>query len=300
MLCLDPFIKAGQAFPCGKCLPCIKRRRQLWTHRIMLESLLYSDNAIVTLTYADDMLPENGSLQPADLSSFMKRLRARVFPRKIRFYGVGEYGDQSERPHYHVVLFNHPTCVRGRSFYTATRTSCCSVCDSVRDTWGFGNVLLDKVTTEAAGYICGYITKNMRRTDDARLNGRWPEFARMSLHPGLGFGALDELTQVWMQYGLDESRPDVPTQLRHGGQLKPLGRYLRGKARKMMYGEDAKAVMEDTELQALWESACAATPKGGEIRRNYFKNLVIQWSEPRVHQMEVRGKIKRSRLGERI
>jgi len=310
MLCSDPYVKAGEAFPCGKCLPCRNRKRNIWTHRLVLESQLYSENAFVTLTYADEKLPADMSLQPVHLRDFLKRLRSHtdyhtrkqlsslklgkaaiqdeVIRRRFRFFGVGEYGDASARPHYHLVLFNHPTCLRGSSQYSKLSTRCCSVCDGVRRIWGYGNVLLGGVTPASAAYVVSYIVKNMRHRQDPRLGGREPEFSRMSLKPGLGFGALCGVTQTYLDYSLD--RGEAPTRLVHGGKPKPLGRYLRTKLAEML-GMERCAV--DEEMLALWEVAKAATPQGGEVRRNYFKNLLVEAGEQKVLNMAARQKLRR-------
>lgn len=289
MLCENPYVKGtGEAFPCGKCLPCLVRRKKLWTHRLMLESLCHSDNAFVTLTYADEFVPKDLSLDPATFTLWLKRFREKISPQRVRFYGVGEYGDKSARPHYHALLFGYATCLRGRSMYSKTRVNCCSQCDLVRDTWGLGHVGLGSVTPESVGYVVSYIVKNMRRTDDHRLNGRWPEFSRMSLRPGIGYGALDEITQTLMKYNLDDEML-TPTQLGHGKRFRPLGRYLRSKLSDMIAMNPGE--YNDEEVLALWDTAKAATPQGGEIRRTYFKNLLMDAAEQRVLNMKTRMKI---------
>ena len=65
----------------------------MWTHRILLESTSSLNNAWVTLTYDDDHLPNNGNLSVSDFTLFLKRLRQQHKDRKIRFYGIGEYGE---------------------------------------------------------------------------------------------------------------------------------------------------------------------------------------------------------------
>lgn len=259
----------------------------------MLENLCHSASAFVTLTYAEDMLPAGASLQPVHLQEFLKRLREHCFrkeQKKVRFYGVGEYGDKSERPHYHVLLFGYQTCLRGPSFYTETRTSCCSRCDLIRDVWGYGHVGLGSVTHQSVRYVCGYITKNMRHRHDVRLKGREPEFARMSLRPGIGYAALDELTQTILKFDLDDRQ--VPTHLRHEQVKRPLGRYLRGKIAEML---DMDKECVDEEMQALWSSAVAATPQGGEVRRTLYRNLLIEAAEQKVLNMKSRMAIKGKR-----
>lgn len=44
-------------------------------------------------------------LVKSDVQKFMKRLRKRV-NEKIRFFCVGEYGPHTQRPHYHLIIFN--------------------------------------------------------------------------------------------------------------------------------------------------------------------------------------------------
>lgn len=58
----------------------------------------------LTLTYNDEHLPEGGELSLYDLQTFIKRLR-KENP-GIRYFAVGEYGTDLDRPHYHAVLFN--------------------------------------------------------------------------------------------------------------------------------------------------------------------------------------------------
>ncbi|AZL82995.1 replication initiator protein [Apis mellifera associated microvirus 43] len=233
---------AGQAFGCGQCMSCRLNKKRLWMHRIMLESRLHEHNTFVTLTYSDDHLPEGGSLAPRHTQIWLKKLRKHLEStafNKVRYYLVGEYGDKSQRPHYHVALFGYPSCARGRSSYTSRRTSCCQHCDLIRDTWGYGQVYLGDLTTDSAQYIAGYVTKKMTAKDDPRLNGRHPEFARMSLRPGIGADAVHDIASALLTFGLDLTEADVPVSLRHGKKILPLGRYLRKKLR-LALGKDEK------------------------------------------------------------
>lgn len=200
------------------------------------------------------------SLEPKHLQDFLKRFRKAIAPRLIRFYAVGEYGDDSFRPHYHLALFNYPTCQYGRSRYaTLNRKNCCYTCDLVRDTWGKGLVDLGTLETKSAQYIAGYVTKKMTHASDPRLAGRHPEFSRMSLRPGLGYNFLPDVASTLMQFNLDKTQDDVPSSLRHGPKELPLGSYLRRNLRKMI-GRDVKtpkAVLEkmDAEMLAVRETA---------------------------------------------
>lgn len=85
---------------------------------------------------------------------------------------------------------------------------------------------------------------------DPRLEGRHPEFARMSRMPGLGYDALHEIASQLMAFNLDTSQTDVPSALRHGKKLLPLGRYLRRKLRTLV-GKNEKT--PDEILQQISE-----------------------------------------------
>lgn len=203
----------------------------------MLETMDHESSVFLTLTYDEDHFPENGSLNPRDLQLFVKRLRKRYAPNRFRFYAVGEYGDKTERPHYHLALFGFPFCA-----YLNTRkaSSCCKVCDMVRETWGFGHVFLGTLEQSSARYICRYVLKKMTNPEDLRLNGRHPEFARMSNRPGIGLHAMDEVANTILKHGLDKTLEDVPNSIRIGEKEWPLGHYLKQQLRRRI-GRDAKA-----------------------------------------------------------
>lgn len=74
----------------------------------------------------------------------------------------------------------------------------------------------------------------MTRFDDPRLGNRHPEFARMSLKPGIGAGVLEAVAATITRYNLLTPQGDVPVTLRHGDLEWPLGRYLRKQLRKKL------------------------------------------------------------------
>lgn len=269
MLCKKPFAKGGALFPCGQCVPCRINRRRVWTHRIMLESLQHDQNSFVTLTYEDAGLPvtRDGvpSLRKEDAKEWLKRLRRRYEPARLRFYLVGEYGDQSWRPHYHAVLFGFPSCSYGM---TRPRARCCVSCDLVRDTWAHGNIFLGQLTIQSAAYVAGYVTKKLTDAGDVRLAGRAPEFATMSLKPGIGGDAMWDVASTLLAFGLDEAG-DVPAGLRHGGKILPLGRYLRRRLRTFV-GKEANAPDETLagikeELRPVREVAFEASRSFADV-----------------------------------
>lgn len=181
----------------------------------MLEAHLHQCAYFVTLTYSDENLPKDGSVSGVEAQLFLKRLRSRVSPMPVRYFIVGEYGDVSLRPHYHAVLFgDFPE-------------------ESVRASWTLGHVHVGTVTPQSCGYVVSYVLKGATRQGPA---GRAPEFARMSLKPGLGAKAMEVIGKVVLDEETGEIRfgtaGDVPSVVRSGGKVWPLGRYLRGRLRR--------------------------------------------------------------------
>lgn len=250
MNCHRPYIHAGGAAGCGQCLPCRINKRRIWTHRIMLETALRKDNTFVTLTYDEEHIPENKSVDPRQIQLFLKRLRKNT--PKIRYFAVGEYGDQTQRPHYHLALFGYPNCQRLRTRITKEKRQCCPPCDTIQKAWNKGQIQLGTLEQNSIQYIAGYIVKKMTKHDDIRLQGRTPEFARMSLKPGIGYDMMHELASTLMEYNLENKLTDVPNILQHGQKRLPLGNYLKRKLRKMINrSENAPQEILQTQKQKM-------------------------------------------------
>jgi len=158
---------------------------------MMHEASLHEENAFVTLTYSDENLPEGGSLDRRAVPLFLKRLRKRIAPRRLRYFQVGEYGEKLGRPHYHALLFGYdfPDKVRisARKEYPEWTS------ETLETTWGAGRCLVGSVNFESAAYAARYVTKKV--TGDlaaAHYRGVEPEYATMSRQPGLGRGWFEQ------------------------------------------------------------------------------------------------------------
>lgn len=245
MLCKNPYMLAGKysnslasavPCPCGQCMPCRINRRRVWTLRILLESFMHQYSTFLTLTYAPEHIPSGGTLVPRDVQLFLKRLRKSV-PVKLRYFFVGEYGDLTERPHYHAALFGLPP----------------TALDIVSLAWPLGHVMLGDLTPNSARYVAGYVTKKMTSLDDSRLNGRHPEFARMSLRPGLGSLAVPNiLNALGTNLNL---HGDIPSALHVHGKMMPMGRFILGKLREKVQVSRSSSFEE--QVQILLEAAKA-------------------------------------------
>lgn len=279
MLCKNPYMAGALPFGCGQCFPCRLNRRRLWTHRMVLETLKHAHSSFVTLTYNDENAPKNGSLVPKDTQDWLKRLRKEIAPLKVRYFLVGEYGDHTQRPHYHVALYGlGPEHVQ-----------------VIEKTWKKGFVQVSGLGFESAQYIAGYVTKKMTAKDDERLNGRFPEFARMSLRPGIGALAMEDIkTILETEHGADllANTGDVPNSLRHGSKKWPLGRYLMTQLRKAYGFKDAKTPEEVLYKYAEKMSQLFKDSQTVKANRSKsFKKIIIEKNAQKILNMETRAKI---------
>lgn len=268
----------------------------------MLESYMHTDSSFATLTYTDKKLPLTSqglpTLVPKHSQDWLKRLRKETSPLRIRYYLCGEYGDINLRPHFHVILFGYPKCSMGRTHYRrdGETITCCDHCRLIASTWTHGRIDLIELSTATAQYCSGYVTKKLTRTDDPRLNGRWPEFARMSNRPGIGKDAMWEIASTLMKFNLEDTQADVPSALRHGSRLLPLGRYLRKQLRLMTGKEDTTPdqIKSDIfeKMRPLLEAARASTEnpsvknhllKSTEGKRSSLKALDNIYKQKRTY-----------------
>lgn len=283
MLCRKPFQIGTAHVGCGQCLSCRVNRRRVWTWRCMLESMCHDGNCFVTLTYSDDCLPAGGTLVPRDLKLWLKRFRKKL-DCKVRFFAVGEYGEESFRPHYHLSVFGVGP----------------EVAPIVADTWKFGFSSCYEFTAETAQYVCGYVLKKLTQQTPI-LEGRHPEFARMSNRPGIGAPAMAFVgEQLFTPEGVEEvvKTGDVPMQLKMGKRSMPLGRYLRRKLREEVDLPESwkEAIKSEWQEESAGE-ALRLVQEADEVGQAWISlaSLLVLKNLGRIRSVEARSKIKRRR-----
>lgn len=190
----------GIKIPCGKCAGCRAQKSREWADRMILE-LDHSKKAVfLTLTYNDDHVPAimqittgqfELTLQKRDLQLFMKRLRKRFKDKELRFYAVGEYGKNTQRPHYHLILFGlglddfkdlkiKGSNELGQIYYKSDWLA--------EEVWKLGFCLLSEVSWKTCAYVARYVKKKDMGlvTDEYVERMSQPEFSVMSRDPGIG------------------------------------------------------------------------------------------------------------------
>lgn len=158
MTCNHPFIHNGLLLPCGKCTACRISKASEWTQRIQDELVFYKEAIFTTLTYDDQHIIETDyQLQKADLQKFLKRLRKDLYPRKIKYFACGEYGEKNERPHYHLIILGMGVTYGDKLIFK--RIVGVNEDDIIQSRWKKGYVYHGTVTRDSIRYTVDYIHK---------------------------------------------------------------------------------------------------------------------------------------------
>jgi hypothetical protein len=192
----DGFRDRPVTIPCGRCWGCRLEKSKQWAMRCVHEASLHEENCFITLTYDEENLPYDGSLDKKHFQDFMKRLRKKLDGRKIRYFHCGEYGEKFSRPHYHACLFGID--FHDKTLLTEKGGNRLYVSELLTETWGKGHCTIGELTFESAAYVARYVTKKVdgkKKSDGhyiavleetGEITELEPEYATMSRRPGLG------------------------------------------------------------------------------------------------------------------
>lgn len=128
--------------PCGSCVTCRRTQATWWSHRIQHEVSAFDrlgiGSSFVTLTIESETTPV---LLKSDLQKFFKRLRKRCPMYPFRYVAIGDYGENTFRPHYHALLLGFPP----------------ELSAEVRKSWKFGFVDVEPVASGNINYVVRYM-----------------------------------------------------------------------------------------------------------------------------------------------
>lgn len=145
---------------CGKCYECKQERARNWTYKIFLEALNHKQKCFITLTYKNVRKNKN-QLNKKELQDFIKRLRRRIEPKKIKIFTAGEYGEAKGRPHYHLIILGYaPNDLKFREYSKKGH----AIYDSkeIKETWGLGRISVQRFDYNEIGYISLYLDNNSK------------------------------------------------------------------------------------------------------------------------------------------
>lgn len=179
--------------PCGQCVGCRLERSRQWAIRCVHEAQMHQTNSFITLTYNNEHLPKDNSLDLRHFQLFIKRLRKHYHPKPIRFYHCGEYGSKHGRPHYHAILFGLD--FEDQRLHQQTKTGDLYTSAILQRLWPYGFSTIGTVTFASAAYVARYIMKKVTGpAASSHYEGRKPEYTTMSRRPGIGSTWLQKFT----------------------------------------------------------------------------------------------------------
>lgn len=223
----------AQLLPCGACPNCRQNRVFGWAFRLSQQAKVSTSAYFVTLTYENPPITQNGYMTclKDDLQKFFKRLR-KINKNKLKYYAAAEYGENRQRPHYHIVLFNADQ-------------------ETIQKAWSIdgvsiGSIHVGEVNEASTQYALKYIAKKSvipaHKRDD-----RQKEFALMS--KGMGINYLTQSIQNYHRSAI-EDRAFITTL---DGFKLPMPRYYKDK----LYTEDQKKLIQahqEQETQKRYET----------------------------------------------
>lgn len=223
-------------WPCGKCIACRLNRQREKKIRLMHEAQQYHGKVVfLTLTYNDENLPLGSTLVKRDLQLFLKRFRRKLEPRQIKFFACGEYGDTTERPHYHMILFNvalDDPVFKNKQYIPSKKAYYVAL-----DEWPLGHCTVAQANDARFAYVAKYCVKKFNANDVDHYHGRLPEFCLTSRGIGL----------TWALNHAERLKEDNCVTIR--GSKVPLPRYYIDKTFDFMEKIDRRLKMKEKMLQ---------------------------------------------------
>lgn len=160
---------------------------------------MHDRSCFITLTYDQEHVPADGSVDVSHWQKFAKRVRKALGP--FRFYHCGEYGELNKRPHYHALLFGLDFSFDRQALRTP-REQQLYTSPTLASLWGQGQVSMGDLTFESAAYVARYCMKKLGgdladkeyERFDSQTGEVWsvrPPYTTMSRRPGIGSAWLD-------------------------------------------------------------------------------------------------------------
>lgn len=168
--------------PCGSCFECCTQYTNEWSARLFDELKYHNGVACcLTLTYDNEHLPKDGSVNRRDYQLFLKLFRKK---HNIRYFGCAEYGGEKFRPHYHIIIFGYE--FPDKYYWCKSKSDGELFRSSELETfWKSGYSYIGKFDMSTVRYCTKYLQKYLfcLKPEFRRLT---PPFTFMSTHPGLG------------------------------------------------------------------------------------------------------------------
>lgn len=203
----NPAIRPVVNVRCGQCLACRVNKRDALAGRMLLEQMSAACAQFWTLTYSEEAVTSDRALLVRQARNFCSALRMHEVrsgnPLPIRFFGVCEFAPLTQRPHWHLAVYNHLNSIKYSEPY---RKGLPRPLIHIGQ-WPHGHIDVGQMNGASARYIAKYVTKFNLGPTDPEEDVRRP-IAIYPQKPPLGYAGLqlymEALSQVpaarsWIQ-----------------------------------------------------------------------------------------------------
>lgn len=251
-VCISPITRKNKpgieplyiSVPCGKCGFCLQNRRKEWSFRLWEEFRTADSADFLTLTYNEQSVPWAGEKMTLDKMRFQKFVKSINDMQRLegkplmRYYGTGEYGTLTDRPHYHIIAFNISQNTR----------------NNMAKLWPEGFIYRSNVGVESIEYVTKYLIDA-----DEEYTDREKPSAIMSKRPGLGINYVNRAGE-W-NYKVGMTTEEIKFYALWKGRKHRLPRYFKDKIfptwvselKKMeAIAEGDKKYLQEAERLSKW------------------------------------------------
>lgn len=161
--------------PCRKCIACKEAIAQEFTVRYLHEVKdKYKRLDFLTLTYKNEDIIEKYQVEPKHITNYIKRVREylRRYDKRhgtalndFKYFLSAEYGDETQRPHYHLILSCNDKKVRDK-FITDWENH-------------YGHVDVKEGDIRSIYYTIGYVNKKIGTNNKKKTNMRQKEIKHL-------------------------------------------------------------------------------------------------------------------------
>lgn len=171
----DPVNKVPR--PCGTCSQCLRKKPLDWALRGALHMSTNLEKLAVFITFTYDEEHNPFVVDKPTAQCLKKRFGYHVGP-GCKSILCGEYGELSNRPHYHMCVWIEPGC----TFDYNIGNNNSDAYNPPDDLWPYGKIDVRPLTPERVAYTCGYEMKNgkIKARDRKGPGGRYMPFTLMS------------------------------------------------------------------------------------------------------------------------
>jgi len=216
------------------------------------------------MTFSDENLPRDKSIKTETMQKFVKRLRKHIYPDKVRYFIVGEYGEKNGRPHYHAMLF-------GLGMEDKPR---------IDKAWKLGMTQIGDINSKTAHYVTDYTLKG-RLLDESSVAHT---VKIQSTKPALGMDFINKIADQIVASGMVPPSVDY---FQMGKHKYYLGRHLREAITERLGNGDRSKLQQFIHVSEQMRNHDVLSP-------SYRANCVLE-NESKAELQTKRNHIHRKR-----